>query len=130
MEPKMRHKMLWEPLSSPSSPVFALVRDFPPYKEAHIAFSCLTFWGILPQEGEGGGGVLPIMAYTGRFRPREVPLSGHLFGQKRINLQSAYIIFKMFSLRLKLNLRKPDVFKFTRFEAGICDERLPEVPRL
>ena len=25
---------------------------------------------------------------------------------------------------------KPDVFKFTRFEAGICDERLPEVPRL
>ena len=44
-------------------------------------------------------------------------------------MQSAYIIFKMFSLRLKLNLRKPDVFKFTRFEAGICDERLPEVPR-
>ena len=33
----------------------------------------------------------------------------------------------MFSLRLK---RKPDVFKFTRFKAGICDERLPEVPRL
>ena len=53
----------------------------------------------------------------------------HLFGQKRINIQSAFIIFKMFSLRLKLNLRKPDVFKFTRFEAGICDERLPEVPR-
>ena len=45
-------------------------------------------------------------------------------------MQSAYIIFKMFSLRLKRNLRKPDVFKFTRFEAGICDERLPEVPRL
>ena len=44
-------------------------------------------------------------------------------------MQSAYIIFKMFSLRLKLNLRKPDVFKFTRFEAGICVERLPEVPR-
>ena len=44
-------------------------------------------------------------------------------------MQSAYIIFKMFSLRLKRNLRKPDVFKFTRFEAGICDERLPEVPR-
>ena len=80
--------------------------------------------------GGGGGGVVPIMAYTGRFRPREVPLSGHLFGQKRINLQSAYIIFKMFSLRLKRNLRKPDVFKFTRFEAGICDERLLEVPRL
>ena len=54
----------------------------------------------------------------------------HLFGQKLINMQSAYIIFKMFSLRLKRNLRKPDVFKFTRFEAGICDERLPEVPRL
>ena len=54
----------------------------------------------------------------------------HLFGQKRINMQSAYIIFKMFSLRLKRNLRKPDVLKFTRFEAGICDERLPEVPRL
>ena len=54
----------------------------------------------------------------------------HLFGQKRINTQSAYIIFKMFSLRLKRNLRKPDVLKFTRFEAGICDERLPEVPRL
>ena len=54
----------------------------------------------------------------------------HLFGQKRINMQSAYIIFKMFSLRLKRNLRKPDDFKFTRFEAGICDERLPEVPRL
>ena len=54
----------------------------------------------------------------------------HLFGQKWINMQSAYIIFQMFSLRLKLNLRKPDVFKFTRFEAGICDERLPEVPRL
>ena len=52
----------------------------------------------------------------------------HLFGQKRINIQSAFIIFKMFSLRLKLNLRKPDVFKFTRFEAGICDECLPEVP--
>ena len=34
---------------------------------------------------------------------------------------------KSFFLRLK---RKPDVFKFTRFEAGICDERLPEVPRL
>ena len=51
----------------------------------------------------------------------------HLFGQKWINMQSAYIIFQMFSLRLK---RKPDVFKFTRFEAGICDERLPEVPRL
>ena len=44
-------------------------------------------------------------------------------------MQSAYIIFKVFSLRLKRNLRKPDVFKFTRFEAGICDERLPEVPR-
>ena len=54
----------------------------------------------------------------------------HLLGQKRINMQSAYIIFKMFSLRLKRNLRKPDVLKFTRFEAGICDERLPEVPRL
>ena len=54
----------------------------------------------------------------------------HLFGQKRINMQSAYIMFKMFSLRLKRNLRKPDVFKFTRFEAGIRDERLPEVPRL
>ena len=53
----------------------------------------------------------------------------HLFGQKRINIQSAYIIFKMFSLRLKLNLRKPDVFQFTRFEAGIYDERSPEVPR-
>ena len=53
----------------------------------------------------------------------------HLFHQKRINMQSAYIIFKVFSLRLKRNLRKPDVFKFTRFEAGICDERLPEVPR-
>ena len=35
----------------------------------------------------------------------------------------------MFSLRLKINLRKPDVFQFTRFEAGIYDERLPEVPR-
>ena len=45
-------------------------------------------------------------------------------------MQSAYIILKMFSLRLKRNLRKPDVFKFTRFEAGMCDERLPEVPRL
>ena len=44
-------------------------------------------------------------------------------------MQSAYIIFKVFSLRLKRKLRKPDVFKFTRFEAGICDERLPEVPR-
>ena len=33
----------------------------------------------------------------------------------------------MLSLRLK---RKPDVFKFTSFEAGICYERLPEVPRL
>ena len=44
-------------------------------------------------------------------------------------MQSAYIIFKMFSLRLKLNLRKPDVFKFTHFEAGICDERLPKIPR-
>ena len=33
----------------------------------------------------------------------------------------------MFSLRLK---RKSSVFKFTLFEAGICDERLPEVPRL
>ena len=41
-------------------------------------------------------------------------------------MQSAYIIFKMFSLRLKRNLRKPDVLKFTRFEARICDERLPE----
>ena len=51
----------------------------------------------------------------------------HLFGQKCINMQSADIIFQMFSVRLK---RKPDVFKFTRFEAGICDERLPEVPRL
>ena len=50
--------------------------------------------------------------------------------KKRINMQSAYIIFKMFSLRLKRNLRKPDVFKFTRFEAGICDKRLTEVPRL
>ena len=45
-------------------------------------------------------------------------------------MQSAYIIFKTFSLRLKRNLRKPDVLEFTRFEAGICDERLPEVPRL
>ena len=44
-------------------------------------------------------------------------------------MQSAYIIFKMFSLRLKRNLRKPDVFKFTRSEAGICDDRLAEVPR-
>ena len=33
----------------------------------------------------------------------------------------------MFSLRLN---RKPDVFTFTRFKAGICDERLPEVTRL
>ena len=24
----------------------------------------------------GGGGVLPIMAYTGRLRPKEVPFSG------------------------------------------------------
>ena len=24
----------------------------------------------------GGGGVLPIMAYTGRFRPKGVPFSG------------------------------------------------------
>ena len=31
----------------------------------------------------------------------------------------------MFSLRLK---RKPDFLKFTRFEAGIGDERLPDVP--
>ena len=53
----------------------------------------------------------------------------HLFRQKRINMQSAYIIFKVFSLRLKRNLRKPDVFKFTCFEAGICDDRLAEVPR-
>ena len=46
-------------------------------------------------------------------------------------MQSAYIIFKiMFSIRLKRNLRKPDVLKFTRFEAGICHDRLPEVPRL
>ena len=44
-------------------------------------------------------------------------------------MQSAYTIFKVFSLRLKRNLRKHDVFKFTRFEAGICDKRLPEVPR-
>ena len=33
----------------------------------------------------------------------------------------------MFSLRLK---RKPGVFKLTRFEAVICDERLSEVSRL
>ena len=25
--------------------------------------------------GEGGGGVLPIMAYTGRLRPKGVPFS-------------------------------------------------------
>ena len=43
---------------------------------------------------------------------------------------SAYIIFKKFSFRLKPNLRKPDVLQFTRFEAEICDERLPEAPRL
>ena len=26
--------------------------------------------------GGGGGGVLPIMAYTGRFRPKGIPFSG------------------------------------------------------
>ena len=40
-----------------------------------------------------------------------------------------YYFQNVFS-HIKRNLRKPDVFKFTRFEAGICDERLPEVSRL
>ena len=33
--------------------------------------ACHTWWGFCP-----GGGVLPIMAYTGRFRPKGVPFSG------------------------------------------------------
>ena len=49
---------------------------------------------------------------------------------KKVESGSAYIIFKMFSFRLKPNLRKPDVLQFTRCEAEICDERLPEAPRL
>ena len=38
-----------------------------------------------------------------------------------------YYIIKSFPSKLK---RKTDVFKFTRFEARICDESLPEVQRL
>ena len=32
-------------------------------------------WRLDPVEGPGGGG-LPIMTYTGRLRPKGVPLSG------------------------------------------------------
>ena len=36
----------------------------------------LGAWNPLPIPGGGGGGVLPIMAYTGRLRPKGVPFSG------------------------------------------------------
>ena len=35
--------------------------------------------GMAISKGPGGGGVLPIMAYTGRFRQKGVPFSGFMY---------------------------------------------------
>ena len=34
----------------------------------------------------GGGGVLPIMAYTGILRPKEIPVSGFRYKKSRVGI--------------------------------------------
>ena len=79
--PKKRNKMLGEPISSLSSSVFELVRDFPPYLKRLLRF---PVWHSEIHPGAGGGsahnglyGAAPaekgtVFQASGKWKGREI----------------------------------------------------------
>ena len=55
-------------------PIFAAV--ILPAELAQLVQQWPTEWEACRLQGEGGGEVLPIKAYTGRLRPKGMPFSG------------------------------------------------------